>query len=581
MLQLKNIKKKYGNGENQIEVLKGINTSFRDNEFVSILGPSGCGKTTMLNIIGGLDQYSSGDLLVEGKSTKTYRDGDWDAYRNTTIGFVFQNYNLINHLSLLDNVEMALSLSGSSKHEKREKALNALKRVGLEGHTHKRPNQLSGGQMQRVAIARALVTDPKVLLADEPTGALDSKTSKKVMKLIQDISKDRLVIMVTHNAKIAEQFSDRIIKLLDGEVIEDSNPVQNQKNTSTETLKQSKKPSMSLLAALKSSFNNLFTKKGRTIITAIAGSIGIIGIAAVLALSNGIKTQIADIQEDQFSNMPVSLTRDYFDFSVLFDMNREEQTIDNDEDKVYIEDTTNFDGMHKNIFTADFINHLETMDSTKYKEIEYLYNTPVRFIQKTENNIINDVRSLSKYEDTEDFDNNYNLLSGTLPTNNKEVVLVLDKNNQISQTVIEDLGLSISEGIEFDAIIGKSFKVITNNALLKKEGDIFVEEGDKEVLYNDSKSIELTLTGIVKAKSDLDEDTEVLYSGIYYNESLYNELYQNSLTSDVVVYQKEHSDINVLTGFAFDETYTYDGVIYDLGGSESPEAINIYPVDIN
>lgn len=581
MLQLKKITKNYGIGENKLTVLKDVDLTFRKNEFVSILGPSGCGKTTMLNIIGGLDQYSSGDLLIEGKSTKSYKDSDWDAFRNTTIGFVFQNYNLIGHLSLLDNIEMALSLSGISKQVKREKSLEVLKRVGLEGHSHKKPNQLSGGQMQRVSIARALVTDPKVLLADEPTGALDSKTSKKVMNLIQEISKDRLVVMVTHNAKIANQYSDRIIRLLDGEVIEDSNPVENQITTTTEKLEQTKKPSMSLKAALKSSFNNLFTKKGRTIITTIAGSIGIIGIAAVLALSNGITKQIADLQSDQFSDMPVTVERDYYDLSALFGFNSNDDEVVNDDGAVYVESYSG-SSTHLNIFNENFITHLNTLDSDTYTKVEYVYNTPIRVLQKTNQGIVKEADGLSAQNKTlEDLQTNYELLEGALPTNNNEIMLVIGSNNQINPYVLESLGIDGSGSISYDKIIGKTFKVITNNAFYNQDGDVFVEVGDFNAKYDNAESIELTITGIIKGKDKVSDDVELLSNGLYYQNGLYDDVYQNSIVSDVVTFQKAHTAVNVLTGFAFDDTYTLEMNLFDLGGSTVPGSISFYPKDID
>ncbi|HKL47410.1 MAG TPA: ABC transporter ATP-binding protein, partial [Candidatus Izemoplasmatales bacterium] len=308
MLELKNIKKDYYVGSNTVSALKGVSIKFRRNEFVSILGPSGCGKTTLLNIIGGLDRYTNGDLLIDKKSTKDYKDRDWDAYRNSIIGFVFQNYNLISHLSVLDNVEMALSLSGVSSKERKKRATKVLVDVGLKDHLSKKPNQLSGGQQQRVAIARALVNNPKVLLADEPTGAIDSETSKQIMSLIQEISKDRLVIMVTHNEKIAKNYSDRIIKLLDGEVIDDTNGIKEDNLPVIEKL-TNKKTSMSFWLAMKTSLKNLFTKRARTLITALAGSIGIIGVALVLGISTGMTNYVSDLESNTLAGYPITISQ--------------------------------------------------------------------------------------------------------------------------------------------------------------------------------------------------------------------------------------------------------------------------------
>lgn len=293
MLQLKNIVKTYKTGDLTQDALKGVSIAFRESEFVSILGQSGSGKTTMLNIIGGLDRYTSGDLIINGVSTKEYKDADWDYYRNNSIGFVFQSYNLIPHQSVLANVEMALTLAGVSKKERRERAIAVLKKVGLGDHIHKKPNQMSGGQMQRVAIARALINNPDILLADEPTGALDSETSVQIMELLKEIAKDKLVVMVTHNPELAEKYSTRIVRLLDGKIVSDSNPY-TEKEEQVEKVRH-KKISMSFLTALSLSFNNLKTKKGRTLLTAFAGSIGIIGIALILSLSTGMSTYISDV----------------------------------------------------------------------------------------------------------------------------------------------------------------------------------------------------------------------------------------------------------------------------------------------
>ena len=318
MLQLKDIVKKYKTGDTEVEALKGVSLTFRNSEFVSILGQSGCGKTTLLNIIGGLDQYTSGDLIINGKSTKQFKDRDWDTYRNHSIGFVFQSYNLIPHQTVLANVELALTLSGVSKSERRKRAIEVLTKVGLEDQIHKKPNQMSGGQMQRVAIARALINDPDILLADEPTGALDSATSVQIMELLKEISKDRLIIMVTHNPELAEQYSSRIIKLLDGKVMDDSRPYKSEEEEILSVTKgKGKMKSMSFATALGLSMNNLMTKKGRTFMTAFAGSIGIIGIALILSLSSGFQAYIDKVQEDTLSNYPITLQDETMDMSAM------------------------------------------------------------------------------------------------------------------------------------------------------------------------------------------------------------------------------------------------------------------------
>ncbi len=321
MLQLKNVVKTYKTGDLTQDALKGVSIAFRESEFVSILGQSGSGKTTMLNIIGGLDRYTSGDLIINGVSTKEYKDADWDYYRNNSIGFVFQSYNLIPHQSVLANVEMALTLAGVSKKERRERAIAVLKKVGLGDHIYKKPNQMSGGQMQRVAIARALVNNPDILLADEPTGALDSETSIQIMELLKEIAKDKLVIMVTHNPDLAEKYSTRIVKLLDGQITSDSNPY-NANEEKREKIKH-KKISMSFLTALSLSFNNLRTKKGRTLLTSFAGSIGIIGIALILALSTGMNGYIADVQRDTMASYPITISAETIDISSAMGMRGE------------------------------------------------------------------------------------------------------------------------------------------------------------------------------------------------------------------------------------------------------------------
>ena len=345
MLKLTDIVKSYSSGSTKVTALNGINIEFRRNEFVSILGPSGCGKTTMLNIIGGLDRYDSGDLSINGRSTKKFRDADWDSYRNHSIGFVFQNYNLIPHQTVLSNVELALTLSGVSKSERRRRAKEVLEKVGLGDQLRKKPNQMSGGQMQRVAIARALVNDPEILLADEPTGALDSVTSVQIMELLKEIAKEKLVIMVTHNPDLAQQYSSRIVKLLDGRITDDSNPYAPEEPAAADSDSGSKKKgrknkkgrsgktSMSILTAFSLSLNNLMTKKGRTILTAFAGSIGIIGIALILSLSNGFQLYIDRAQEDTLSSYPLTIQKESVDLATMIATLQDERSADADHDK--------------------------------------------------------------------------------------------------------------------------------------------------------------------------------------------------------------------------------------------------------
>jgi len=362
MLKIKNIKKDYIAGDNKVEALKGIDLSFRKSEFVSILGPSGCGKTTLLNIIGGLDQYTSGDLLINNVSTKEYNDRDWDTYRNHSIGFVFQSYNLIPHQTVLGNVEIALTLSGVSKQQRRLRAIKALQEVGLGDQIYKKPNAMSGGQMQRVAIARALVNNPDIILADEPTGALDTETSVQVMEILKEVSKSRLVIMVTHNPELAEKYSTRIIKMLDGNILSDSNPIKNEetkeeiKKDKQVKVKKEKKPTMSFFTALKLSLKNLFTKKGRTILTSFAGSIGIIGIALILSVSQGMTTYINHVQETTLSSYPITLESTTIDLSELMASMMGESDKDDDHD---------LDGIYKDPIIAELVTALSKIETNE------------------------------------------------------------------------------------------------------------------------------------------------------------------------------------------------------------------------
>ncbi len=473
MLQLKGIKKQYVTGDTTVQALKGINLQFRKNEFVSILGPSGCGKTTMLNIIGGLDKYTSGDLIINGVSTVEYKDADWDNYRNHSIGFVFQSYNLIPHQTVLGNVELALTLSGVGKKEKRERAVKALQQVGLGDQLNKLPNQLSGGQMQRVAIARAIVNDPEIVLADEPTGALDSETSIQVMQLLKQIAKDRLVIMVTHNPNLADKYSSRIVRLLDGQVIEDTNPYE-AKDSELEHKKPGKKAAMSIWTAFSLSLRNLFTKKARTILTAFAGSIGIIGIALILSLSSGFQNYIYDVQQDSLSNYPLTINSTNVDMASFF-----QSSGSNQDREEYPDDNT----VHSNNFLGDMFNSMtdsivqndlkslkkyleENIDRSKISGIQYTYNfnyniytedgyklnpyeMPDVLKQMLQgNNMAGLYESMMKSATTwsEMMDNptliqsQYDLLEGKWPSSAGEILVVVDRYNGIPDYNLYQMG---------------------------------------------------------------------------------------------------------------------------------------------
>ena len=488
MLQLKNITKNYLSGDNEVQALKGIDIEFRENEFVSILGQSGCGKTTLLNIIGGLDRYTSGDLIINGKSTKEFKDKDWDTYRNHSVGFVFQSYNLIPHQTVLANVELALTISGVGKAERKKRAIEALQKVGLGDQLNKKPNQMSGGQMQRVAIARALVNDPDILLADEPTGALDSKTSVQVMEILKEISKDRLIIMVTHNPELAEKYSSRIVKLLDGKIIDDSNPYK----SSEEDVKKARnkkdksgKASMKFTTAVRLSLNNLMTKKGRTFLTSFAGSIGIIGIALILSLSHGMQSYINRVEEDTLSSYPLTIQEASIDVTSMLEamMGNGEKEEHND-NKIYSRPIVNniLETVSTKLQTnnlEEFKKYLESGD-TNIKDyinaIQYEYNLNLNIYKQNEDKTYQQVNPSKVFDElgfgemmesrqsassmmsgsmamtqtdvwTEMLDNQnllqsqYDVLAGNWPTKYNEVVLIVDENNEISDYTLYSLGI--------------------------------------------------------------------------------------------------------------------------------------------
>ncbi|MDA3931689.1 MAG: ATP-binding cassette domain-containing protein [Tenericutes bacterium] len=593
MLELKNIKKDYMVGSQVIPALKGIDIKFRSNEFVSILGPSGCGKTTLLNIIGGLDRYTSGDILIDQKSTKDFKDKDWDAYRNSVIGFVFQNYNLISHLSVLDNVEMALSLSGVNAKERKARASQVLIEVGLKDQLSKKPNQLSGGQQQRVAIARALVNNPKILLADEPTGAIDSVTSKKIMSLIQEISKDRLVIMVTHNENIAKKYSDRIIKLLDGEVIDDTNGVKEDDLPVIEKL-DNKKTKMSFWLAIKTSLKNLFTKRARTLITAMAGSIGIIGVALVLGISNGMTDYVSDLETDTLAGYPISINQ-IVETNTFGPGGNEDTpfTQDNpefmDDPIIYAfdEDATNI--MHTNQLDEDFIQYLESMDDTLYNSISYTSAISLNVITQTSvgtYELINDSNSQMSFFGTDQIFNElpdnesfvlsqYDMLDGVYPTNANQVVLVVDESNQVDVSTLETLGFNLTSTYTYDDFIGQTFKVVLNDAFYQELNGQYIPNSDYEALYNDDNAIDIEITGIMRVNEEA--TSNIISTGIGYTHFLTELISDDAKTSDIVMAQINTPDTNVLTGTAFNDQITYDDVMKVIGGDQTPVSIQIYP----
>ena len=618
MLSLKHIYKAYEVGESFIEALKDITIDFRKNEFVSVLGHSGCGKTTLLNIIGGLDQYSDGDLIINDVSTKKYKSRDWDSYRNHSVGFVFQSYNLIPHQTVLANVELALTLSGVSKSERKKRAIEVLKKVGLSDQLYKKPNQMSGGQVQRVAIARALINNPDILLADEPTGALDSTTSLQIMELLKEVAKDKLVIMVTHNPELAEKYSTRIVKLLDGRIISDSNPYKPEAKLEEEKKKRKKrvkKPSMSFFTALSLSFNNLLTKKGRTFMTAFAGSIGIIGIALIASLSSGFKSYISRVEEETLSSYPLSIEEQTIDMSAMITSLMGVQDGEDKEyeaDKIYSSDIM---GDLLNTMTseiqlnnmADFKEYIEDEANGVKKlttDIQYGYNVDLNvyrsdtengilqvnpskiFEQATGSEMISNMMTMNTSLNTKPTDvwkqlldndellhSQYDLLDGKWPESYNEVVLIVNEFNEVSDMALYTLGLKDQSEIAdimkqlmngeghkseqvtytFDDFIGLTFKVVPNSSYYQKQDD---------GTWKDMREDEAYLKSVIDDGEDIkivgiikpNEDSVSQMSSnvaIGYTVSLTEFVMNEINASKIVKEQKDNSEINVITGKEF------------------------------
>ncbi len=608
MLELKNIKKSYTVGDIKTKALDGIDIAFRDKEFVAILGASGSGKTTCLNIIGGLDRYDSGELIIKGKKTKDFKDVDWDAYRNHSIGFVFQNYNLISHISIVDNVELGMTLGGISKAERNKKAIEILKKVGLGDHLHKKPNQLSGGQMQRVAIARALTNEPEILLCDEPTGALDSQTSAQIMDLIKEISQDRLVIMVTHNPDIADQYADRIVRFQDGKIISDSNPY-NENGVKYEF--SLKRTSMSFLTALKLSFNNIKTKKGRTFLTAFASSIGIIGIAVILSLSTGFQTKIDEFQNDAMNEFPIMISQGQMqvDAESMKDMRAQmmgkREYVDSDE--VFLYDPAEMSIIHHNILAEEFIDYINNVDPSIAGSIGYVRITNMNLIRKTDDNIAPvsitsglmgmasgsmggnmsnmsnmSNMALSSYpiETNKDgkkyLEKNYELVAGEYPKDEFELVLLVDTRNRINFQTLKDLGFDTDniESIKFDDIVGTEFKLINNNDFYEKtQFGTYLPSSDYSEMYDSENSKTLKISGIVR--QDKESDVALLAPGLVYSDKLLQVVIDENMESDIVKSQKEAKH-NIMTMQEI-STEEKESFISYLGGSYKPVMVMIYP----
>ncbi len=614
MLQLQHIYKSYTTGDFTQVALNDISVSFRDNEFVAILGPSGSGKTTLLNIVGGLDHYDYGDLIIDGISTKEYKDHDWDTFRNNRVGFVFQSYNLIPHQTILANVELALTLSGVSKEERQERAKKALEEVGLGEHVNKKPSQLSGGQMQRVAIARALINDPEILLADEPTGALDSKTSVQIMDLLTEIAKDRLVVMVTHNPELAEQYATRIVNLTDGVITSDTDPYEPTEEEMRLSDKPIRKTRMSFLTALGLSFNNLMTKKGRTIMTAFAGSIGIIGIAAILALANGVNTYIANVEEETLSEYPLQIQSTGFDMTSMMvgaavegsDAANGEEGDGNDRVKV-INMVTN---MLSSVTSNDLASLKEYFDSGQsgieqytstieysYDVVPQIYSSDTKTIHQvnpdtsfsslgisstvSSNSIMSASMSTNVFYEMPSnpnlYENQYDVKAGRWPQNYNECVLVLTGNGGISDFMLYTLGLRDSEELEtmveqfadeeevtapdditdptYDDILNVTFKLVNAADYYEYDSgyDVWRDKTDNESYMRDliDNGEEIKIVGIVQPKEDA--NASMLSSGINYPASLTDHIIEQASQSKIVQDQLADSDINVFTGKPFGE----------------------------
>ena len=594
MLEIKKITKKYKTGDFTQKALDNVSVNFRECEFVSVLGPSGSGKTTLLNIIGGLDKYTSGDLVINGISTKKYKDKDWDAYRNHRIGFVFQSYNLIPHQTILSNVELALTLSGVSKKERRRKAKNVLKKVGLEDHINKKPNQVSGGQMQRVAIARALINDPDILLADEPTGALDSATSVQIMKLLKEISEEKLVIMVTHNPDLANEYSTRIIRLKDGEITGDTDPYLPELEEQELKTTKSKKTSMSFLTALKLSFNNIKTKKGRTLLTAFASSIGIIGIALILSLSNGFNIQIKKYEKGIMSAMPIIISEQ--------SMNMTEETM-KELSGQDLEKYPNIDYviakkpevetiLRVNKITKDYIEYLEAMPKeysygiayNRYMKLNVIKKTDssYKFVDVTNTPIGTIPKSFNKNKPNEVIEAYYDTIAGRLPENDREMVLIVTATNQVTDDILDLLGLPKEGNVSYDDILNSSIHVVLNDDMYIESNGGFTTNTDMEGLYNNS--IELKVVGIVRMNEDF--PSYVQNAALTYTEEFADYLIENNSKSKIVKLQEE-LDFNLLTGLQFSEdtedmmAITKETILAYLGDDTVPYMIMLYPKDFD
>lgn len=605
MLTLKNIKKIYKTGDITQVALNDISINFRKNEFVAILGPSGSGKTTCLNVIGGLDKYDSGDLIINGKSTKEFNDTDWDAYRNNSIGFVFQGYNLIKHLDIVSNVEIGMTLSGVSSQEKRKRALEVLEKVGLKDHVNKNPHELSGGQMQRVAIARALVNNPDIILADEPTGALDTKTSIQIMDLIKEISKEKLVIMVTHNSTLANKYADRIVEFEDGKIIGDSNKLNEELSDGSYSLN---KTSMDFISALKLSFKNVKTKKGRTLLTAFASSIGIIGLALVLGVSSGFKKSLDKPEVDVETSNPIVINQINKQLSLKFDKSdMEDFTLDDSSNKekegisLYDSNTATDASyeIHKNNFNNNFMNYINNIDKNIASAIGHTRNLNLNVIRKVDNTYKKVQFSKQSYDPNLTYSTmssypnmldkgsdsylkkNFNLVAGEYPTKDTDLVLILNHKKQLDVNILKDLGMDIkntNNKIDYKDLVGMEFKIVNNNDFYEKtDRGIFVPTQDFKKAYDSQNNITVTIKGVLSEKDNALAGLNLLTYGVAYNDNLVNLVLNNNKDSEIVKAQKD-VNYNIFTKQNINQD-TKDSLLTYLGGSDTPQGIIIFPTE--
>ncbi len=574
MLELKNIKKSYKTNKLVQRTLKGINLKFYKNEFVAILGPSGSGKTTLLNIIGGLDRYDEGNLIINQKNTKEFKENDWDAYRNNCVGFIFQNYNLLNHISILANVEIGMTLSGLNAKQRRKKAIEALTKVGLQKHLHKKPNQLSGGQMQRVAIARAISNNPDIILADEPTGALDSKTSVQIMNLIKKISKNKLVIMVTHNSTLANDYANRIISMKDGKIINDTNDLKEE--TDNQKVIKLKKTSMKFFTALHLSFNNLKTKKGRTILTSFASSIGIIGIALILSLSNGFNKQISLYEKTTLSTLPIVISSNIQ--SNIIPTISDETSLEYPNFDYVIPSANENNDLQNNSINNNQVNYLKKINKNYISEISYTYQMNLNFLQKINGKVNISTLNYPETINSDFINKRYDVLAGKIPTSRDEVVLEVDSKNQVSKDYLEILGFKTSNNINFNDILNRKINLVLNQNYYQKISNYFVTNQNLDSLYENQNNIILNVVGIIRLKKDY---PNVSNSKIYFSQKLFDYLLDLNKNSNIVK-EQEKVDYNVISGEKYDLT-TIEGqrlkenVLSFLGANLIPLTIQIYP----